>query len=83
MAMSNKSQKKISSIDMGVDIVSGAAAALMYTEEEIRDVFSPEDAEEFLALRKKAMKQFAPKGYELGGEDNDTCSMAAEDGADY
>lgn len=83
MAMSNKSQKKISSIDMGVDIVSGAAAALMYTEEEIRDVFSPEDAEEFLALRKKAMKQFAPKSYELGGEENDTCSMAAEDGADY
>ncbi len=83
MAMSNKSQKKISSIDMGVDIVSGAAAALMYTEEEIRDVFSPEDAEEFLALRKKAMKQFAPKSYELGGEDNGTCSMAAEDGADY
>ena len=83
MAMSNKSQKKISNIDMGVDIVSGAAAALMYTEEEIRDIFSPEDAEEFLALRKKAMKQFAPKSYELGAEDNDVCSMAAEDDADY
>ena len=80
MTKSNKSSRKT---DIGVDMMTGAAAALLYTDEEIRDVFSKEDADEFIELRRQARENFAPpKSYDLGHND-EQLPMAAEDGSDY
>ena len=81
VAMSKKSRDPEFGVNIGVDIVSGAAAAMMYTEEEIRDVFSPEDAEEFLELRREVAKNFASMSDDITYPDCDDgqCLMAAED----
>ncbi len=44
--------------DFMAKIHAGAIEALEYTEEEIRETFTPEDAEEFIALRKKFVKNW-------------------------
>lgn len=44
--------------DFMAKIHAGAIESLEYTEEEIREVFTPEDAEEFIALRKKLVKNW-------------------------
>lgn len=82
MTNSEKSSKETSKVDVGVEMVTGAAAAMLYSDEEIRDIFSKEDAEEFIELRRQARENFAPKGYDM--EDDETqLPMAAEDGSDY
>ena len=85
VAMSKKSRNPEHGIDLGVDIVSGAAAAMMYTEEEIRDIFSPEDAEEFLELRREVVRNYSSQKYDITTPDcGDTQSqMAAEDEEKY
>ena len=82
MTNSEKSSKETSKVDVGVEMVTGAAAAMLYSDEEIRDIFSKEDAEEFIELRRQARENFAPKGYNM--EDDETqLPMAAEDGSGY
>lgn len=82
MTNSEKSSKETSKVDVGVEIVTGAAAAMLYSDEEIRDIFSKEDAEEFIELRRQARENFAPKGYDM--EDDETqLPMAAEGESDY
>ena len=82
MTKSDKSSKETSKVDIGVDMMTGAAAALLYTDEEIRDIFSKEDADEFIELRRQARENFAPKGYDVE-EDQTQLPMAAEDDSDY
>lgn len=83
--MSKKSRNPEHGVDIGVDIVSGAAAAMMYTEEEIRDVFSPEEAEEFLELRREVVRNYMSHKYDITTPDcGDTqCQIAAEDEEKY
>lgn len=82
MTNSEKSSKETSKVDVGVEMVTGAAAAMLYSDEEIRDIFSKEDAEEFIELRRQARENFAPKGYDM--EDDETqLPMAAEGESDY
>lgn len=82
MTNSKKSSKETSKVDVGVEMVTGAAAAMLYSDEEIRDIFSKEDAEEFIELRRQARENFAPKGYDM--EDDETqLPMAAEGESDY
>ena len=82
MTNSEKSSKETSKVDVGVEMVTGAAAAMLYSDEEIRDIFSKEDAEEFIELRRQARENFAPKGYDM--EDDETqLPMAAEDEGKY
>lgn len=82
MTKSNKSSKEESKVEIGVDMVTGAAAALLYSDEEIREVFSKEDADEFIELRKQARKNFATPKYEIGNND-ELLPMAAEDESGY
>lgn len=44
--------------DFMAKIHTGAIEALEYTEEDIRETFTPEDAEEFIAMRKKLVKNW-------------------------
>ena len=82
MTKSNKSNNEASKVDIGVDMVTGAAAALLYSDEEIREVFSKEDADEFIELRRQARKNFAAPKYEIGNND-EQLPMAAEDENGY
>ena len=82
MTKSDKSSKETSKVDIGVDMMTGAAAALLYTDEEIRDIFSKEDADEFIELRRQARENFSPKGYDVESDDAQL-PMAAEDEGKY
>ena len=82
MTDSNKSSKETSKVDIGVEMMTGAAAAMLYSDEEIRDIFSKEDADEFIELRRQARKNFAPKGYDVNYDD-EQLPMAAEDENEY
>ena len=81
MTDADNSSKKTSKVDLGVEMMSGAAAAMLYSDEEIRDIFSKEDADEFIELRRQARKNFAPKGYDV--EEEEQLPMAAEDESTY
>ncbi len=82
MEKSDKSSKETFKVDIGVEMMTGAAAAMLYTDEEIRDVFSKEDADEFIELRRQVKKNFTPKGYDSGSNE-EQLPIAAEDGSDY
>ena len=77
-----KKSSETSRIDIGVEMMTGAAAALLYTDEEIREVFSKEDADEFIELRRQARKNFAALKYEEDNNDEEL-PMAAEDEGKY
>ena len=81
MTDADNSSKKTSKVDLGVEMMSGAAAAMLYSDEEIREIFSKEDADEFIELRRQARKNFAPKGYDV--EEEEQLPMAAEDESKY
>lgn len=82
MTKSKENGKKASRIEIGVEMMTGAAAAMLYSDEEIRSVFSKEDADEFIELRRQARMNFAPPKYETEGDDEEL-SMAAEDEMGY
>ena len=81
MTDADNSSKKTSKVDVGVEMMSGVAAAMLYSDEEIREIFSKEDADEFIELRRQARKNFAPKGYDV--EEEEQLPMAAEDESKY
>ena len=81
MTDADNSSKKTSKVDVGVEMMSGAAAAMLYSDEEIREIFSKEDADEFIELRRQARKNFAPKEYDV--EEEEQLPMAAEDESKY
>ena len=82
MTNSEKSGKDTSKVDIGVEMMTGAAAAMLYSDEEIREVFSKEDADEFIELRRQVKKNFAPKGYDIDSDDEEL-PMAAEEESGY
>ncbi|MBO7193796.1 MAG: hypothetical protein J6V47_05870 [Bacteroidaceae bacterium] len=82
MTKLNKSSRKTSKVDIGVEMMTGAAAALLYSDEEIRSVFSKEDADEFIELRRQARANFAPPKYD-SGDDCEELPMAAEEDCEY
>ena len=82
MTKSKGSNRKASKIEIGVEMMTGAAAAMLYTEEEIRSVFSQEDADEFIELRRQARMNFAAPKYDTEGCD-EALPMAAEDESEY
>ncbi len=82
MTKSKESGKKASRIEIGVEMMTGAAAAMLYSDEEIREVFSKEDADEFIELRRQARMNFAAPKYDTDG-DNEQLPMAAEDEMEY
>ncbi len=82
MTKSNKSCRNTSKIDIGVEMMTGAAAAMLYSDEEIRDIFSKEDADEFIELRQQARRNFAAPKYDSDNSDEEL-QMAAEDEVGY
>ena len=82
MSKSNKSSRNTSKIDIGVEMMTGAAAAMLYSDEEIRDIFSKEDADEFIELRQQARRNFAAPKYDSDNSDEEL-QMAAEDEVGY
>lgn len=77
--------KKLNSQDIAADIISGATAALSYTDEEILETLPEEQAQEFIELRNKVLARMenGKRGYSIGTADDDTMSLAAEDEASY
>ena len=63
-------------------MMTGAAAAMLYSEEEIRSVFSKEDADEFMEIRRQAKENFAPHDYTVSNYDEEL-PMAAEEESEY
>ena len=82
MTDSEKSSKDTSKVDINVDMMTGAAAAMLYSEEEIRSVFSKEDADEFMEIRRQAKENFAPHDYTVSNYDEEL-PMAAEEESGY
>lgn len=82
--MDEKIKKRLRDPEVLIDMLAGAAAALAYTDEEIRDVFDEEEAQEFIDLRnsvKARLRQQEMRSYGEGPEQ--ITPMAAEDGIDY
>ena len=63
-------------------MMTGAAAAMLYSDEEIRDIFSKEDADEFIELRQQARRNFAAPKYDSDNSDEEL-QMAAENEGEY
>lgn len=82
-AMIEKKQEKQSGRDICVEILSGAAAALAYTDEEIRDTLPPEDAQEFIALRNRTLASLENDSHTYGPDEESNLTMAAEEDAPY
>ncbi len=82
MNKSKKSSNEASRVEIGVEMMTGAAAAMLYTDEEIRSVFSKEDADEFMEIRRQARENFAAPKYDSGDCD-EQLPMAAEEDSDY
>ena len=83
MIMGEKENDK--NLDRGMDLFSECLAAMMYTDEEIRETMSPEDADEFIELRNRLLESGTPREIRLGGYDSDEDSLplAAEDEETY
>jgi hypothetical protein len=82
MTDSEESSKETSKVEIEIDMITGTAAAMLYSDEEIRDVFSKEDADEFIELRRQVREKYTPKEYELGNNDEEL-PMAAEEESGY
>ena len=82
--METKMQNKRTKQEIVEDIVCGVAQALAYTEEEIYDTFSKEDAEEFINLRKEYMANIGMTvENEYDSEQKSQTSLAAEKKSGY
>ena len=82
-AMIEKKQEKQSGKDICVEMLSGAVAALAYTDEEIRDTLPPEDAQEFIALRNRTLASLENDSHTYGPDEESNLTMAAEEDAPY
>ena len=60
MTDSEESSKETSKVEIEIDMITGTAAAMLYSDEEIRDVFSKEDADEFIELRRQVSAPQVP-----------------------
>lgn len=68
-------------VEDGESLFADAAAAMLYSDEEIKEVLSPVAAEEFIAMRDTAVGKEQPMEYFIGDEDM-LGLMAAEDDED-
>ena len=68
--------------DKGLELLADAASAMLYSEEEFGMQLSEDEVSEFRRLRDTALlgKEY---GISYEEQDNDTCTMAAEDAGDY
>ncbi len=82
--MDEKIKRRLRDPEVLIDMLAGAAAALAYTDEEIRDVFDEEEAQEFIDLRNSVKARLRQQEMRCYGEGPEQITpMAAEDGIDY
>lgn len=83
MIMAEKENDK--NLERGMDLFGECLAAMMYSDEEIRETMSPEDADEFIELRNKLLESGSPREIVLGGykSDEESLPLAAEDEETY
>ena len=70
----------------GMDIFSECLAAMMYSDEEIREAMSPDDADEFIELRNNLVAPGSSREVSIGGygdSDDSELSLAAEQEETY
>ena len=82
--MAEKENKK--NLERGMDIFSECLAAMMYSDDEIRETMSPDDADEFIRLRNSLVAPDASCERVIGGYgngDEDVLPLAAEDAEIY
>ena len=82
--MAEKENKK--NLERGMDIFSECLAAMMYSDDEIRETMSPVDAEEYIKLRDGLVASDASCERVIGGYgngDEDVLPLAAEDAEIY
>ena len=73
-------------IQRGIDLFSECLAGMMYSDEEILETMSPDDAREFLELRNSMLPDEPSHEIILGSydtEDDKPHSLAAEDDENY
>ena len=63
-----KNQKTRPAKDIAIDILSGAATALAYTDEEIYSTLPLNEAKEFIELRNRVIADEVEKGYSMSEE---------------
>ena len=83
----NKKQGSDMALEAAIDMISGAATALMYTDDEINEVFEPDSAKEFIDLRNRVLKDLdlgasCSEGYSPNAGSS-TSMLAAEEGTGY
>ena len=82
--MDERIKKKLRDPEVLIDMLAGAAAALAYTDEEIRDVFEEKDAQEFIDLRNSVKARLREQEMRCYGEAPEQHTpMAAEDDIPY
>lgn len=82
--MDERIKKKLRDPEVLIDMLAGAAAALAYTDEEIRDVFEEKDAQEFIDLRNSVKARLREQEMRCYGEGPEQHTpMAAEDDTPY
>lgn len=82
--MAEKENKK--NLERGMDIFSECLAAMMYSDDEIREMLSPVDAEEYIKLRDGLVASDASCERVIGGYgngDEDVLPLAAEEEENY
>lgn len=70
----------------GIELLGECLAGMIYSDEEILEAMSPDDAREFLELRNSMLPDEPSREIILGSydaEDDEPHSMAAEDAENY
>lgn len=70
----------------GVEIFTECIEAMMYSDEEIREAMSPEDADEYISLRNTLVSPASPRRPYIDGCSDDVdidLPMAAENEAEF
>ena len=70
----------------GIDLLGECLAGMIYSDEEILEAMSPDDAREFMELRNSMLPDEPSREIILGSydaEDDEPHSMAAEDDENY
>ena len=78
--------KALSRKDVRERYIQGLLDAYRQPEEEIREAFPPEEAEEYLALRRSTIEEWMKSrkaSQENSGTTSDDTLLAAEDPAEY
>lgn len=80
----DKMKEEQNNNDVAAEMISGAAIAFTYTDKEILETLGEEQAQDFINLRNSSIAEANEgKEYQIGNNDCDDISLAAEDDIQY